>query len=59
MPKYDIYHKPVTHVLSKDGWTITDDPYVLATDDDSKPVLVQSEMRFCKRPRRYWQHWDE
>jgi hypothetical protein len=42
MPKYDIYHKPVTHALSKDGWTITDDPYVLATDDDSKPVLVQS-----------------
>jgi hypothetical protein len=42
MPNYDIYHKPVKHALIKDGWTITDDPYVLATDYDSKPVLVQS-----------------
>lgn len=30
MPQYDAYHEPVKHALIKDGWTITDDPYVLA-----------------------------
>ena len=29
MPQYDLYHQPVKHVLLKDGWTITDDPYTL------------------------------
>ncbi len=30
MPQYDAYHEPVKRALIKDGWTITDDPYVLA-----------------------------
>ena len=30
MPKYDVYHEPVKRALIKDGWTITDDPYVLS-----------------------------
>jgi len=30
MPRYDVYHEPVKHALLKDGWTITDDPYILA-----------------------------
>jgi hypothetical protein len=29
MPRYDVYHEPVKRALLKDGWTITDDPYVL------------------------------
>jgi hypothetical protein len=30
MPRYDVYHEPVKRALLKDGWTITDDPYVIA-----------------------------
>jgi XisH protein len=30
MPQYDVYHEPVKRALIKDGWAITDDPYVLA-----------------------------
>ena len=30
MPKYDVHHEPVKRALIKDGWTITDDPYVLS-----------------------------
>ena len=30
MPQYDVYHEPVKRALLKDGWAITDDPYVLA-----------------------------
>jgi hypothetical protein len=30
MPQYDVYHEPVKRALTKDGWTITDDPYVIA-----------------------------
>lgn len=29
MPQYDLYHTPVKHALIKDGWVITDDPYVI------------------------------
>jgi hypothetical protein len=29
MPQYDLYHEPVKHALIKDGWIITDDPYVI------------------------------
>jgi hypothetical protein len=29
MPAKDIYHDTVKNALVKDGWTITDDPYVL------------------------------
>ncbi len=29
MPARDVYHHHVCHALIKDGWTITDDPYVL------------------------------
>ena len=29
MPRLDIIHKAVKTALIKDGWTITDDPYVL------------------------------
>jgi len=29
MPARDIYHDTVRNALVKDGWTITDDPYVL------------------------------
>ena len=29
MPQYDVYHEPVKRALTKDGWTITDDPYVI------------------------------
>ncbi|MGD1902863.1 MAG: element excision factor XisH family protein [Geitlerinemataceae cyanobacterium] len=30
MPRRDLYHDTVKHTLIKDGWTITDDPLVLA-----------------------------
>jgi len=30
MPQKDIYHDVVIHALTKDGWTITDDPLRLA-----------------------------
>ncbi|MBW4538920.1 MAG: XisH family protein [Myxacorys chilensis ATA2-1-KO14] len=29
MPKLDIIHNPVKNALIKEGWTITDDPYVI------------------------------
>ena len=29
MPQYDLYHDEVKNALSKDGWTITNDPYTL------------------------------
>lgn len=29
MPKLDIIHNAVKNALTKDGWTITDDPYVI------------------------------
>ena len=32
MPAHDIYHDVVRTALEKDGWTITDDPYILRTD---------------------------
>jgi len=28
--EYDVYHELVKRVLIKDGWTITDDSYVLS-----------------------------
>jgi hypothetical protein len=30
MPQYDMYYESVTRALSKDGWTSTDEPYILA-----------------------------
>ncbi|MGK7898033.1 MAG: element excision factor XisH family protein, partial [Xenococcus sp. (in: cyanobacteria)] len=29
MPRYDLYHNTVKNALVKDGWIITDDPYVI------------------------------
>lgn len=29
MHQHDLYHDEVKNALSKDGWTITDDPYTL------------------------------
>ncbi|GAB4359753.1 MAG: hypothetical protein Fur0042_29290 [Cyanophyceae cyanobacterium] len=29
MPRRDLYHRPVRHALEKDGWLITDDPFLL------------------------------
>ena len=29
MPAKDIYHNVVINALIKDGWTITDDPFIL------------------------------
>lgn len=29
MPQYDLYHIPVKRALIKDGWIITDDPFVI------------------------------
>ena len=29
MPKYDAYHETVKRALVKDGWTITDDPFII------------------------------
>jgi len=29
MPALDRYHETVRHALTKDGWTITDDPLTL------------------------------
>ena len=29
MPKLDIIHDAVKNALAKDGWTITDDPYII------------------------------
>ena len=30
MPAKDIYHDSVRNALIKDGWTITNDPYILS-----------------------------
>ncbi len=30
MPAKDLYHETVKNALMKDGWNITDDPYILA-----------------------------
>lgn len=29
MPQYDLFHNQVKNALTKDGWTITDDPFIL------------------------------
>ena len=29
MPRYDLYHNTVKNALIKDGWLITDDPFVI------------------------------
>lgn len=29
MPRYDFYHNTVKNALLKDGWIITDDPFVI------------------------------
>ena len=29
MPRYDLYHNTVKNALVKDGWVITDDPFVI------------------------------
>ena len=29
MPRYDLYHNTVKNALVKDGWIITDDPFVI------------------------------
>ena len=29
MPRYDLYHNNVKNALIKDGWVITDDPFVI------------------------------
>lgn len=33
MPARDIYHNEVKNALIKDGWTITDDPYIIKYED--------------------------
>lgn len=33
MPARDIIHDAVRNALIKDGWTITDDPYIIAYED--------------------------
>jgi XisH protein len=30
MPQYDLHHAAVRRALEKDGWTITDDPFIIA-----------------------------
>lgn len=30
MPQYDLHHATVRRALEKDGWTITDDPFVIS-----------------------------
>ena len=34
MPQRDAYHQPVIQALTKDGWTITHDPYILEFADE-------------------------
>ncbi len=29
MPRYELYHEPVKQPLVKDGWLITDDPFLI------------------------------
>lgn len=29
MPQHDLYHDTVKRALLKDGWTITDDPFII------------------------------
>ncbi|MDP5337051.1 MAG: XisH family protein, partial [Nodularia sp. (in: cyanobacteria)] len=29
MPQYDLFHNQVKNALTKDGWVITDDPFIL------------------------------
>jgi hypothetical protein len=33
MPAKDIYHEEVKNALIKDGWTITDDPYIIKKEE--------------------------
>lgn len=33
MPQYDLHHNAVKNALSKDGWTITHDPFTIKLDD--------------------------
>ncbi len=30
MPQYDLHHATVRRALEKDGWTITDDPFIIS-----------------------------
>lgn len=34
MPAHDLIHNRVKNALIKDGWTITDDPYVIVYEDE-------------------------
>ena len=43
MPAYDLYHDVVRTALEKDGWTITDDPYVLRTGTINYEVDLGAE----------------
>lgn len=51
MPAKDIYHEEVKNALIKDGWTITDDPYIIKYEDAKlyadlaaeKPIAAERE----------------
>ncbi|MEM7128618.1 MAG: element excision factor XisH family protein [Chloroflexota bacterium] len=53
MPRYDIYHEPVKQALIKDGWVVTDDPFLIeykgmklyADLGAEKPIAAEKEDR--------------
>ena len=34
MSRRDLYHSNIKNALEKDGWKVTDDPYILRVRDD-------------------------
>ena len=53
MSRYDAYHEPVKQALIKDGWTVTDDPFMIeykgitlyADLGAEKPITAEKENR--------------
>jgi hypothetical protein len=43
MPRRDVIHESVRNALVKDGWTITDDPYLLEYGDEDLFVDLAAE----------------
>ena len=49
MPTHDLFHDAVKHGLTKDGWTITDDPLIIEFagldhyDDPGVEKLIAAE----------------
>lgn len=47
MPQYDAYHETVKRALVKDGWRITDDPFVIEYEDVQLLADLGAEKTFA------------